>query len=202
MNRRMFLGTGIATAAVTMAGSARATIAPRRDAVVVFDTRFEAARRFAAEAEAQQGLRTFGFAGDATTLWHDCLAKALNNGQAVIGLTAGGARFCLQLMASPGIRCIHHVTHSAPTLTSQHVCWTGEKSVDQELRCAPSWPEHAALVAIKKAFRTQGGPVDPVVSGRYPTHQLPDEDHLESWVFAPAAAAMRGGARLFSEWNR
>lgn len=201
MNRREFLGTGLATAAVTMAGSAGATIAPGMDAVVVFDTRFEAARRFSAEVVAQQGLRTFGFAGDATAVWHDCLVKALNNGQAVIGLTAGGARFCLQLMASPGIRCVHHVTHSAPTPTSQHVCWAGEKSVDQELRCAPSWPEHAALVAIKRAFHTQNGPVEPVISGRYPTHHLPDEGHLESWVLAPAAAAMRGRSRLFSEWN-
>jgi hypothetical protein len=200
VDRREFLGASITAAAVTVAAPARAMAAQGAEAVVIFDTRFEEATRFAA-VMSRHGLRTFGFAGDATALWHNELVKALGRGKAVIGLTAGGARFCLQLMASPGIRCIHHVTHAASSLGQQHACWTGEKGTDQELRCAQSWPEKAAVVAIRQAIHAPLRPVNLTISRKFPAHQLPAAEHLESWVLAPARAAMRDDHPLFPEWN-
>ncbi len=202
MNRRQFLGVGVATAAVTVAGSVSAMTRLRTDAVVVFDSRFEEAHRFAAIATQQYGLRAFSFAGDATALWHEHLSKALTHGTSVIGLTAGGARFCLQLMASPGVRCAHHVSHTVSTSVPRHVCWRGGKGTDHELLCAASaWPDQAARVAVRRAIETPGHRIDPEISRQYPAYRLPAADCLESWVLAPAPAAMRSGNLLFSERN-
>lgn len=200
MDRREFLGASITAAAVTVAAPARAMAARGGEAVVIFDTRFEEATRFAAVMK-KHGLRTFAFAGDATALWHNQLVDALGRGKAVIGLTAGGARFCLQLMASPGIRCVHHVTHAATTLGQQHACWTGEKGTEQDLRCAASWPETAAVLAIWQAIHAPRRPVNLPISRKFPAYQLPAAEHLESWVLAPAPAAMCNDRPLFVEWN-
>lgn len=197
MKRREFLGAGAVTAALTMAGTASAMTGGRRDALVVFDSRFEEARRFAHVATEKHGLRAFGFTEDATALWHDQLVGALSQGTSVIGLTAGGARFCLHLMAGPGMRLVHHVTHTAAA--SQHVCWTGEKGTDQELRCAPAWPDQAVRIAVRQAIKTPGLKASLAVSRQYPGYRLPAAEHLESWLLAPAPAALRG-PRPFADW--
>ena len=199
MNRREFLGAGVATAALTLSAPARAMPERRRDALVVFDMRFAEARVFANVAAAEHGLRTFAFCGDATALWHDELFSALNHGSFIIGLTAGGARFCAQLMAGPGVRITHHVTHTAVGPYPQHACWTAESGVDQELRCASVWPEQAARIAFRRVAMATDLARSPTISRQYPAYHLPAADHLESWVLAPATAAMRSGARLLEE---
>lgn len=198
MKRREFLGVGVATAALTVAGPASALVRTERNAIVVFDSRFAEAQRFATVASQQNGLSTFAFAGDATALWHDRLVDTLARGSSVIGITAAGARFCMQLMANPGTRFIHHVTH--PAETSQHDCWAGAIGVDRELLCAPAWPDEAARIAVRQALAATGRPVSPAVSRSYPAANLPAAAHLESWVLAPAPAALRGN-RLLADWN-
>lgn len=199
MNRREFLGAGVATAALMLAGPVSAMEDRRRDALVVFDSRFAEARLFANVAAAEYGLRTFDFAGDATALWHDHLVNALNQGTFVIGLTAGGARFCVQLMAGPGMRIAHHITHAAGASVPQHACWKGENGADQELRCASAWPEQAARIAVRRVALATDLASSPAIMRQYPAYHLPAADHLESWVLAPATAAMRGGARFLEE---
>lgn len=202
MNRREFLGAGVVTAAMTAAGPANAIAVGRRDAIVVFDNRFEEARRFAAAARGRYGLPAFGFSGDATSLWHDTLASALGEGQAVIGLTAGGTRFCLQLLSGPGIRITHHVTHTIEALAPKHVCWTGVDDVGSELHCAPAWPELAAQIAFRRVIEAPRPRVDRAASREYPAYRLPAAQELESWVLAPAAAMRRTDSQQFAEWNR
>lgn len=202
MYRRQFLRVGVATAAIGIAGPINAVPVRRTDTIVIFDSRFEEARRFAAAATEQHGLRAFGFAGDATDLWHGQLTVALTAGKFVIGLTAGGARFCMQLMAGPGVRCIHHVTHTGPVGAAQHVCWAGEQNIDAEaLKCGSAWPEQAALMAIRQPLETEARPNAKRMSHGYPAHHLPSPDHLESWVLAPPTAARRDGNGLFADWN-
>ncbi len=199
MNRREFLGSGVATAALTLAGPVSAMPERRRDALVVFDSRFAEARLFASVAAEEYGLRTFGFVEDATALWHDHLVSALNQGSFVIGLTAGGARFCVHLMAGPGMRIAHHITHAAGTSVPQHACWTGKNGADQELRCASVWPEQAARIAVRRVTMATDLASSLTISRQYPAYHLPAADHLESWVLAPATAAMRSGARFLEE---
>lgn len=198
MDRREFLGVGASTAALTMAGPVSAMIGRRMNALVVYDSRFDEGRRFAEAAAREHGLRAICFAGDASALWHGQLLEALSGGTTVIGLTAGGARFCLQLLAGPGMRFVHHITHAPMTL--QHVCWTGDKGADQEMRCAPAWPEQAARIAMRQSVQATGATSRPSVSRAYPAHRLPAADHLESWVLAPAPAALRGNGP-FADWK-
>lgn len=198
VNRREFIGVSAASAAWALAEPAIALTEPRTDAIVIFDARFKEARRFAAIATEQYRLRAFSFVEDATALWHDQLVNALNKGTSLIGLTAGGARFCLQLMAGPGMRFVHHVTHTASA--TAHDCWIGEVSTDRELRCATAWPDQAAKIAIRHAVATSRREVGPTMSSQYPTFRLPAAEQLESWALAPAPAALRDN-RPFSEWN-
>jgi hypothetical protein len=171
----------------------------RGSAVVVIDTRFEQALRFADAATRHYGLRVLGFAVDATALWHERLVPELSKGNAVIGLTAGGVRFCLQLMAGPGVRCVHHVTHTGSGPMPDHVCWTGQHGLDQDLRCAQDWPEQAARIAADQAMFPLARRIEPAAARTYPAYRLPDAEHLESWVFAPAPAAARRVISPFAE---
>lgn len=196
MKRREFLGAGVATAALTVAGPASANAQRARNAIVVFDSRFEEAKHFAAVATQQHGLAAFAFAGDATALWHDEVIGALARGTNVVGITAAGARFCMQLMAAPGTRFVHHVTHATSTT---HQCWTGEASVDRELRCATAWPDEAARIAVRQALSAPERAITPAPAHAYPAAHLPAADYLESWVLAPAPAALRGN-RILADW--
>lgn len=190
---------GAAGAALTLASPAGALSTRRRNALVIYDSRFAEARHFARIAADDHKLLTLSFAGDATGLWYDQLTGALDNGTFVIGLTAGGARFCVQLMAAPGARVTHHVTHTNLASAAAHACWTGDHLAEQELRCASAWPEQAARIALRHSIAVPAGGGRQPTSRDYPAHLLQAEDHLESWVLAPAPAAMRGARGIFEE---
>jgi hypothetical protein len=66
---------------------------------VVFDTRYAAARAFAANT-ASRGIRATGIEGDVTALWvHDLKAHWAAGGCAVAGMTTERSLLCLEQLA-------------------------------------------------------------------------------------------------------
>jgi hypothetical protein len=106
IDRRTFCGCSLAAAALSSSAfgeRADAEVIALRGSrsiyKVVFDTRYAAARAFAAET-ASRGIRITGIEGDVTALWvHDLRAHWAAGGCAVAGMTTERSLLCLEQLA-------------------------------------------------------------------------------------------------------
>jgi hypothetical protein len=100
LNRREFCVSGaVAAGLATTTGCLAALVsAPRTVDTVIFDTRFDASRHFAAAWAAPAARR--GIAGDVTRLWFDEIGPQWSRGGgAIAGMTTPAALFCLEQLA-------------------------------------------------------------------------------------------------------
>ena len=108
MNRRdvlhaMLLGSVIAETGLAFADSRAGAHPPAIPApaarVVIFDTRFAAAREFGAFAGA--GATRHGISGDITPVWHALLdTDWLRSGGPIVGMTTAASLFCLEQLVA------------------------------------------------------------------------------------------------------
>ena len=118
LNRRLFVQTGVAAAALvgdTMRfapadGLARASGLSLHTAI--YDHRFAAGRQFAHNLQAQ-GVSTRAIAGDVTSVWYEELHPLWKQRRVTIaGFTTYAPLFCLERLAwDHGMRVIHREQH-------------------------------------------------------------------------------------------
>jgi hypothetical protein len=128
MQRRVFLKTGLGTAAVATLPHGRSfafgstfVAAPE---LVIVDSRFPQARAFGKRTSAR-GVETLFIAGDLTKLWAEDLDLRWRTAPMVTcGMTTAGALHCLQLLGSAyRMRIQEQSTIETPALPDPLVSW-------------------------------------------------------------------------------
>ncbi len=187
VNRRKVLQGGIAvTSLPIVANVAWGAVQPPPLAFykVIFDERFDASRRFGAEAQ-RRGASVHAIEGDITPLWYDDLAPRWRSGAVPIaGLTAHGALFCLERLAwDVGMRVVYRAEHEPNADGSFRHSAEGPTEMLRAasgLRDAQDWSCYAASVVL-------GCPA--VIPGK-----------KKREVFADASAAVDGLGQSLLSW--
>ncbi|HKE43180.1 MAG TPA: hypothetical protein VKB41_01460 [Steroidobacteraceae bacterium] len=118
MNRREFVGhASVATGLVCLGRAldvpAAASAMRANISVVIFDARYEDARRFA-EALRRRGARPLSTRGDGSHLWAQDLAEVAQAGGRFAGLTpASDLLFAHDLARTAGLRLVHLAFHDS-----------------------------------------------------------------------------------------
>ena len=191
VNRRTVLQGGIAVTSLPIVANVAWGAVPEPPLAfykIIFDERFDASRRFGAEAQ-RMGAPVHAIQGDITQLWYDDLYARWRNGAAPIaGLTAHGALFCLERLAwDAGMRVIYRADHKPGVDGSiQHSAQGPAEMLRAAsgLRDAQDWSCYAASVVL-------GCPA--VVPGKKKRQVFADASTavdeegqaLISWVIAP-----------------
>jgi hypothetical protein len=199
MNRRKFVGAGataltsLAAAGLWAAGSRDVAMSARSRGTplykVIFDTRFQACRAFAAAA-GQLDCRVHGIAGDVTALWYDKLQPRWSRGEGMIaGMTTTTALFCLEQLAwNHWMRVVARIEHrpQAEGVVRHHMS-ANAATVEQSCRALAAnanWEGQIALQLVTCAAAPRvGRAVDRVAI----TSQSPGGDHREplvSWIIS------------------
>ena len=123
-NRRQFIQAGAALSALPLSAVAPVALAastPLQVYKAVFDSRFEEARVFAAQATAR-GWTTAAIEGDVTQLWYHDLDQRWRKGPvALVGVTPHNSLFCLERLAwDVGLRVVEREQVDGTPL----VAWT------------------------------------------------------------------------------
>lgn len=161
---------------------------------VVTDDRFPQARAFADHA-ASNGLRSFRFSGEMSSVWFDQLFPALQaTPLPLLGLTNIGALFCFEQLAwLVGLRVHLRIDHHDDSPGAHHVA---SATLSSSMR--------SQLAAAGPAF---GGPaLDVALACRSDWHDCthapirkssaPAADALVTWVIAPLGTAMNTRSSL------
>ena len=169
VNRRRVLQGGIAVTSLPIVSSIAWGAVPEPPLAfyrIVFDERFEAGRRFGAEAQ-RLGAPVHAIQGDITSLWYDDLyLRWRNHGPAPIaGLTAHGALFCLERLAwDAGMRVVYRADEAEMLRAASG------------LRDAQDWSCYAASIVLGCPAPVPGKKKRPVFAA--------SSTGLISWVIA------------------
>ena len=201
MNRRDFVvhsaaavaGIGITQCALASIPEASAAVRAPRPYKVVFDTRFEACRAFAAGA-ARLGCPIRPIAGDVTALWFNELQPSWARGEgAVVGITNHKSLFCLEQLAwDDWMRVRARIEHrSAPDGTVRHRLFMPRPALQaatMALAGDEKWSERLAVPLVNAVSAdTRERPAEGIAVTRGAAHF---DSHLSlvSWVIAPSSA--------------
>jgi hypothetical protein len=191
VNRRRVLQGGIAVTSLPLVANVAWGALPEPPLAfykVIFDERFEASRRFGAEAQ-RMGAPVHAIQGDITQLWYDDLYARWRNGAAPIaGLTAHGALFCLERLAwDAGMRVVYRADHKPTTDGSIRHSAQGPAEMLRAasgLRDAQDWSCYAASVVLGCPAVVPGKKKRAVFADAS-TAVNEDGQALISWVIAP-----------------
>jgi hypothetical protein len=195
VNRRRVLQGGIAVTSLPIVANVAWGTVPQPPLAfykIIFDERFDASRRFGAEAR-RLGAPVHAIQGDITQFWYDDLHVRWRDGAAPIaGLTAHGALFCLERLAwDVGMRVVYRADHKPTTDGSfQHAAQGPVEMLRAAsgLREAQDWSCYAASIVLgcpavvpgkkkRAVYADAGAAVDE------------EGQALISWVIAPVRRA-------------
>ena len=199
-NRREFVQGAVALSALPAAAQAASAARPAAAVpqialhAAVIDERFEASRAFGA-AMTRRGVAVRPApAGDVTALWNGAFSATWSQTpQAIAGLTAPPALFCLEQLAwMHRMRVVFHAEHiagrdGALSHAVLRAASLPENDPERDLLAADAdWP---ALVARMIAGQpAAAGPAGPSVAALERALD-PEATTLVSWIIAPTGAA-------------
>jgi hypothetical protein len=191
VNRRRVLQGGIAVTSLPFVANVAwgaALQPPLAFYKIIFDERFEASRRFGAEAQ-RRGAPVHAIQGDITPLWYDDLhARWSKSAVPIAGLTAHGALFCLERLAwDVGMRVAYRADHK-PTIDGpiQHSAQGPAEMLRAAsgLRDAQDWSCYAASIVLGCPAIVPGKKKRAVFADMN-TAMDEEGQALISWVIAP-----------------
>lgn len=176
ITRRELFGAAFGTALLSTGDTLSAMLPEKLPPVLIFNRDIECCHRFAA-AGAALGANSIGFNGDISQLWFSHLADVVARGNAIMGLSTSGVRFCLELLMGPAMRRAYLASHPR---SGHHAIECGASGICvDEAHDHDDWPAAVAHIAMAHAHLR-----DDVV------HKFTDRaglasGELESWVYLP-----------------